>query len=55
MGEDHLRAGELVGEPEGVLAERGDPATRVDQHRDPALVGDREDAPHRCLVEREGV
>ena len=55
MGEDHLRPGELVGEPEGVLAECGDSATRVDQHRDPALVGDREDTPHRCLVEREGV
>jgi hypothetical protein len=55
MREDDLRGGELLREGEGVLAEGRNAATGVDQHRNPALVRNREDAPYGRFVEREAV
>ena len=53
MGEDQPRVGELTGELDGMQAERRDAASGVDQHRQPALVGQRDDVPHARVVERE--
>ena len=53
MGEDQPGVGELLGELDGVQAERRDPAAGVDQDRQRALVGERDDRVDLRVVERE--
>ena len=53
VGEDQPRVRELAGQLDGVQAERRDPAAGVDQDRQRALVGERDQRPHAGVVERE--
>ena len=51
--EDQPRVGKVLGELDRVQPERGDPASGVDQDRQPALVRERDQLADRRMVERE--
>ncbi len=53
VGEDQRRVRVALGEPDGVLPERGDPAAGVDQHRQAALVRERDELADDRLVHPE--
>ena len=53
VGEDQPGVRELLGELDGVQAEGRDAAAGVDQHRQRALVGERDQGPDRRVIERE--
>ena len=55
MGEDGPRVRKPLGESEHVAAERGDPATGVDDDRQPALLREREDQLDGGIGEREAL
>ena len=53
VGEDQAGVRELLGQLDRVQAERRDAAAGVDQHRQRALVGERDQGPHDRMIERE--
>jgi hypothetical protein len=53
VGEDQPHAGVALARLHGVAAERGNPAACMDEHRQPALIREREHRLERGVVERE--